>query len=102
VFVLEEADPDTTRLIVRSRVDGRPRYLIKTFYTLLLEVPHFVMERGMLKGIKRRAERASAATRASQRFQRETVIERPVGSLSQPSTPAPPLWSPPAPGRRRL
>jgi ligand-binding SRPBCC domain-containing protein len=78
VFVLEEVDPDTTRLIVRSRVDGRPRYLIKAFYTLLLEVPHFVMERGMLKGIKRRAERASAATRASQRFQRETVIERPV------------------------
>jgi hypothetical protein len=78
VFVLEEVDPDTTRLIVRSRVDGRPRYLIKTFYTLLLEFPHFVMERGMLKGIKRRAERASAAPRASQRFQRETVIERPV------------------------
>ena len=45
---------------------------------LLLEFPHFVMERGMLKGIKRRAESASAAPRASQRFQRETVIERPV------------------------
>jgi len=58
VFVLEEADRDTTRLIVRSRVDGRPRYLIKVFYTLLLEFPHFVMERGMLKGIKERAERA--------------------------------------------
>jgi len=78
VFVLDEVDSDTTRLIVRSRVDGRPRYLIKAFYTLLLEFPHFVMERGMLKGIKRRAERASAAPRASQRFQRETVIERPV------------------------
>ena len=58
VFVLEEVDPDTTRLIVRSRVDGRPRYLIKAFYALLLEFPHFVMERGMLKGIKERAERA--------------------------------------------
>jgi len=57
-FVLENGDQDTTRLIVRSRVDGRPRYLIKAFYTLLLEVPHFVMERGMLKGIKKRAERA--------------------------------------------
>lgn len=78
VFVLEEVDPDTTRLIVRSRVDGRPRYLIKTFYTLLLEFPHFVMERAMLKGIKRRAERAPAAPRASQRFQQETTIERPV------------------------
>jgi ligand-binding SRPBCC domain-containing protein len=78
VFVLAEVDPDTTRLIVRSRVDGRPRYLIKTFYTLLLEFPHFVMERGMLKGIKRRAERASVGLGASQRFQQETVIERPV------------------------
>jgi hypothetical protein len=57
-FVLENGDQDTTRLIVRSRVDGRPRYLIKAFYTLLLEFPHFVMERGMLKGIKERAERA--------------------------------------------
>jgi uncharacterized protein YndB with AHSA1/START domain len=78
VFVLEEVDPDTTRLIVRSRVDGRPRYLIKTFYTLLLEFPHFVMERGMLKGIKRRAERASVGLGASQRFQQATTIERPV------------------------
>ena len=57
VFILEEVDPDTTRLIVRSRVDGRPRYLIKTFYSLLLELPHFVMERGMLNGIKERAEK---------------------------------------------
>jgi hypothetical protein len=58
VFVLDEVDPDTTRLSVRSRVDGRPRYLIKAFYTLLLEFSHFVMEQGMLKGIKQRAERA--------------------------------------------
>jgi len=61
VFVLEEVDADSTRLIVRSRVDGRPRYLIKAFYTLLLEFPHFVMERGMLKGIKRRAESARSS-----------------------------------------
>jgi hypothetical protein len=27
-------------------------------YVLLLEFPHFVMERGMLKGIKKRAERS--------------------------------------------
>jgi hypothetical protein len=31
--------------------------LIRAFYSLLLEFPHFVMERGMLKGIKKRAER---------------------------------------------
>lgn len=58
VFVLEQIERDSTRLIVRSRVDGRPRYLIKAFYTLLLEFPHFVMERAMLKGVKERAERA--------------------------------------------
>ena len=58
VFILEEVDPDTTRLIVRSRVDGRPRHLIKAFYTLLLEFPHFVMERKMMLGIRERAERA--------------------------------------------
>jgi hypothetical protein len=61
VFVLDEIDRDSTRLIVRSRVDGRPRDLIKAFYTLLLEFPHFVMERGMLKGIKERAERRVVA-----------------------------------------
>ena len=63
-FVLEELDPDNTRLIVRSRVDGRPRFPVKAFYTLLLEFPHFVMERRMLKGIKARSERA-ASTGAS-------------------------------------
>jgi hypothetical protein len=56
-FVLEETDGGGTRLIVRSRVDGRPRSLIKAFYVMLLEFPHFVMERGMLKGIKKRAQR---------------------------------------------
>jgi hypothetical protein len=60
VFVLDEVDRDSTRLIVRSRLDGRPRYLIKAFYTLLLEIPHFVMERKMMIGIKRRAERVRA------------------------------------------
>lgn len=77
-FVLEDPDGGSTRLIVRSRVDGRPRVVIRVFYTLLLEFPHFVMERGMFKGIKKQAERASGALRASQRFQRETVIECPV------------------------
>ena len=77
-FILEESGGGSTRLIVRSRVDGRPRYLIKVFYTMLLEFPHFVMERAMLKGTKRRAERASAAPGTSRHFQREIVIERPV------------------------
>lgn len=56
VFVLGRVEGESTRLIVRSRVDGRPRFLIWAFYTLLIEFPHFVMECGMLKGIKKRAE----------------------------------------------
>jgi hypothetical protein len=56
-FVLGQAEGDRTRLIVRSRVDGVPRFPIKVLY-VLLEFPHFVMERGMLKGIKKRAERS--------------------------------------------
>jgi len=60
-FVLEESDAKSTRLIVRSRVDGKPRPLIRLFFTLLVEVPHFVMERGMLKGIKERAEKDSGS-----------------------------------------
>jgi len=77
-FVLEETDGGSTRLIVRSRIDGRPRVPIAVFYMLLLEFPHFVMERAMLKGIKRRAERTSVAPTVSPRFQHETTIERPV------------------------
>jgi uncharacterized protein YndB with AHSA1/START domain len=77
-FVLEEIDGGSTRLIVRSRIDGSPRTLIGVFNTLLLEFPHFVMERAMLKGIKGRAERTSVAPKASRRFQHETTIERPV------------------------
>jgi hypothetical protein len=77
-FVLEETLGGNTRLIVRSTIDGSPRVLIGVFYTLLLEFPHFVMERAMLKGIKRRAERTSVAPKASRRFRHETTIGRPV------------------------
>jgi hypothetical protein len=33
-------------------------------YTLLLEIPHFIMERKMLLGIKERAERAAGTASA--------------------------------------
>jgi hypothetical protein len=46
-----------TRLIARNRAS---RGLAEVLYTMLLEVPHFVMERKMLLGIKARAERATA------------------------------------------
>jgi len=54
-FVLEEIDPATTRLIIRSH-EGNPlggRFL----NTLFWEPAHFIMEMGMLHGIKKRAER---------------------------------------------
>jgi hypothetical protein len=53
-FVLEPIDASHTRLISRSRVpSGWPA----VSYALLLEIPHFVMQRKMLLGIKQRAER---------------------------------------------
>jgi uncharacterized protein YndB with AHSA1/START domain len=55
-FVLEPLDGGRTRLISRSRV---PRGWSAVSYALLMEIPHFVMQRKMLLGIKERAERAT-------------------------------------------
>ena len=44
-----------TRLLVRTRADYRPHGLLVPAMALLLEPTHFVIERGMLLGIKRRA-----------------------------------------------
>jgi hypothetical protein len=53
-FVVEPVDERATRVILRSRV---PRGFGSLFYYLLtIEIPHFIMERRMLKGIKERAE----------------------------------------------
>jgi hypothetical protein len=64
-FVLEPHGPDCTRLIARGRV---PRGIGAVTNALLLEIPHFVMERKMLLGIKERAEQAhtAAVRRAAQ------------------------------------
>jgi hypothetical protein len=59
-FVLEPAGPGRTRLISRSRIERGARAV---FYMTLVEIPHFVMERRMLLGIKQRAERARASGR---------------------------------------
>ena len=66
-FVIRPTDATHTRLIQRFRFGVGPRLLGKIFYTALIEVPHFVMERKMLLGIRARAERAQAesATRAA-------------------------------------
>jgi hypothetical protein len=57
-FVLESVDAQTTRLLVRERTRVGWGLLNGA---LLWEVPHFIMERQMLLGIKARAERAWAA-----------------------------------------
>jgi hypothetical protein len=56
-FVVEPLDGNRTRLIARGR--GK-RGLASVAYTTLLEIPHFIMERKMLLGIKARAERDRA------------------------------------------
>lgn len=56
-FVLEPIDDRRTRLIARSRT---ARGVVAAFYASLVELPHFVMERKMLLGIKSRAEEAHA------------------------------------------
>jgi hypothetical protein len=53
-FVLEQED-GRTRVLARGRYQ---RGLVSVAYGLLLEIPHFVMERKMLLGIKERAERS--------------------------------------------
>lgn len=53
-FVVEPAGPRRSRLIARGR--RRPG-IFAAAYGALLEIPHFLMERRMLLGIKERAER---------------------------------------------
>jgi hypothetical protein len=57
-YVVEPLDAGHSRLIARSHVDAGPGAL---GYYLAIELPHAVMERKMLLGIKRRAEKAAAS-----------------------------------------
>ena len=61
-FVLDAVDPHTTRLLARSRMPGRPALLTALRNAMTWELPHFIMERKMLLGIKARAERAALGT----------------------------------------
>ena len=54
-FVLDEVVVRTTRLVVRVRANYKPGAL-RVAALALLEPVHFLMERGMLQGLKRRAE----------------------------------------------
>jgi hypothetical protein len=57
-----EPDNGTTRLFARGRYR---RGLASIAYALLLELPHFIMERKMLLGIKERAQRHRGEGRVS-------------------------------------
>ena len=68
-YVVEPVDGSTCRLLARSRAD---RGLGGLAYVLAIELPHAIMERRMLLGIKQRAERslpspAPALTRGRRR-----------------------------------
>jgi hypothetical protein len=55
-FALENVGAGRTRLIARG---GLPRGIGAVTYGLVMEIPHFLMERRMLLGIKQRAERSA-------------------------------------------
>lgn len=61
-FAVEPIDEKSTRVILRSRaLRGLSGLYYRLFYHPLVgEFPHFLIERGMLKGIKERVERAQA------------------------------------------
>jgi hypothetical protein len=60
-FVIESLDAGRTRLLARGHAPGGR---LAGAYGLLIEIPHFVMERKMLLGIKERAERSAAPATA--------------------------------------
>jgi hypothetical protein len=66
-FVLDEVAAQTTRLVVRVRANYKPAAL-RVASVALVEPAHFLMERGMLHGLKRRAESGDAGNCA------ETII----------------------------
>ena len=58
-WLLDPVDAGTTRLISRVRLRLGSKSLLLAF-ALAVDLPWFLMERGMLLGIKRRAERLAA------------------------------------------
>jgi hypothetical protein len=61
-FYLEPAGPTETRLIIRSRAAWRRTVPAAFAQAFGLEPVHFFMEEGMLRGIRRRAERAATGS----------------------------------------
>jgi hypothetical protein len=59
-FVLEPADGERTRFVLRSRVRLRP-WWVAAFYWAVIVPADFVMARQMLRGVRSRAERTTFA-----------------------------------------
>ena len=58
-FVLQPIDSNTTRLFIRTRGDGwasLPRLFLGPLNVFVFEPAHFIMQRGMMRGIRDRAE----------------------------------------------
>jgi hypothetical protein len=60
-FALEPTESLSTRLVTRTRSDVRLPVFVRVAYCLVLEAAMFVMERGMMLGIRARAERPRLA-----------------------------------------
>lgn len=66
LFLLEPIDDERTRFIARGRI---PKGAATLFYEGLFELPHFIMQRRMLLGIKTRAEALYAEDQAQYKHQ---------------------------------
>jgi hypothetical protein len=58
-FVLRKIDPQTTRLIVRSRAESSPTWRSRAFDRAIFSPAHFVMERRTMIGLQEVAEQGS-------------------------------------------
>jgi hypothetical protein len=58
-FVVEPVTSTSCRLLIRWRASWRETVPAAFARAFLLEPAHFVMERGMLRGVRTRAERAA-------------------------------------------
>jgi hypothetical protein len=58
-MVLEPTADGNTRLLIRGRASSDPRNILLGAFDHLIELPHFLMERKLMLGIKQRAEAAA-------------------------------------------
>jgi len=85
-LVLEPADAGTTRLIARTRA-SRKGLVGSISEALIAEPAHFLMEMGVLRGVKHRAERQASTTTALEGIVPEREF-RDVISVTVNATPA--------------